>query len=161
MFKDLEDKDFLNAISRFLLEKPKLYPGDNFIALIRQVARPTLTETEGDVIELAFQAARDFGYMREKDALDWLKKKSPLVAAAVRRFGYLDICKSENSDVIRGQLRAIFKAEKERSRQAGGIVESAAHLKSGLPDSEKLIGLTEKIGKGKLKALPGGKKNAA
>lgn len=146
MFADLEGNQFLNAVTKFVLETPKLYPGDNFVAMIRQAAVPVLQETEGDVIELAFQAVRDFGYMRERDAMQWLKTKSPLVAAAVQRIGFLALCKCEEPDVIRGQLRAIFKGEKDRARQSGGIVESATHLEHGLPDNKKLIGLLNKIG---------------
>jgi hypothetical protein len=151
MFKDLSGPQFLDAVARFVMENPDLYPGSNFIAMIRQTARPTLQETEGDAIELAFEAVQKFGYMQERKALDWLKSKSPLVAASVRRFGYLDLCKGQNSDVMRGQLRAIFKAEKERSKKMGGIVVSAEHLNSGLPDNQKMIGLVEKVGK----KLPG------
>lgn len=154
MFQDISDSALLDAAVRFVTENPKLFPGDSFIAMIRQLAKPVLQETEGDVVELAFQAVRDFGYMRERDAMEWLKSKSPLIAASVRRIGYLELCRSEEPDVIRGQLRAIFKSEKDRSVQAGGIVESATHLNNGQPDNERLLSLTKNIGKS-LKVLPG------
>lgn len=154
MLQDISDGPLLDAAVRFVTETPKLFPGDSFIAMIRQIAIPILQETEGDVVELAFQAVRDFGYMRERDAMEWLKSKSPLIAASVRRIGYLELCRSEEPDVIRGQLRAIFKSEKDRSMQAGGIVESATHLNNGLPDNERLLSLTKNIGKS-LKVLPG------
>ena len=144
MFKDLDGQCFLNAVTRFVVETPKLYPGDNFIAIIRQIAVPTLQETEGDAIELAFEAARNFGRMREAEAMAWLKEKSPLIASVVGRFGFREICTSTEPDVIRGQLRAIFKGEKERSRQVGGIVESAKHLSGG--GNKQLLPLLGKIG---------------
>lgn len=159
MLHDIDDATLLDAAVRFGTETPDLYPGSNFIAKIRLIAKPSLQETEGDAIELAFQAVRDFGYMREKAAMEWLKSKSPLVAAAVRRIGFLEICRSEEPDVIRGQLRGIFKSEKDRAQTAGGIVETASDLKNGLPDNSRLIGLTQRIGK-TLKSLPGAK-NAA
>jgi|GEM_PF-2142695 len=152
MLRDISDAVLMEAVTRFVTEKTTLFPGDNFIALIRQIAVPSLIETEGDAIELAFEAVSLFGYVREKDAMVWLKERSPLIAAVVRRFGFLEICKSEEPDVVRGQLRAIFKGERDRAKIHGGIVESATHLGSGLPDSEKLIGLTQNIGKGR-KAL--------
>ena len=148
MFKDLDSQCFLNAVARFVVEVPKLYPGDNFIAIIRQMAVPTLQETEGDAIELAFEAARNFGYMREDEAISWLKEKSPLIAAVVNRFGFREICTSTEPDVIRGQLRAIFKGEKERSKQVGGIVESAKHLSRG--DNKQLLPLLNRIGNKRL-----------
>ena len=158
IYKQISDAELMAAASRFIAETTKIYPDDDPFAMIRELARPILPETEGDCVELAFEAVQSFGYMREKDAMDWLKARSPLVAAAVQRVGFLEICRSEEPDVIRGQLRAIFKAEKERSVKHGGVVESAKDLTGGLPDNAKLIGLTQNIGKS-LKA-PGGEKNA-
>jgi hypothetical protein len=159
IYKTISDPELMSAAARFIAETTKIYPDDDPFAMIRELARPILPETEGDCVELAFEAVQSFGYMREKDAMDWLKVRSPLVAAAVQRVGFLEICRSEEPDVIRGQLRAIFKAEKERSVKHGGVVESATHLTAGLPDNERLIGLTKNIGKS-LKVLPGGAKNA-
>ncbi len=159
IYKQISDAELMAAASRFVAETTKIYPDDDPFAMIRDLARPILPETEGDCVELAFEAVQSFGYMREKDAMDWLKARSPLIAAAVQRVGFLEICRSEEPDVIRGQLRAIFKAEKERSVKHGGVVESATHLTAGLPDNERLIGLTKNIGKS-LKVLPGGEKNA-
>ena len=159
IYKQISDAELMAAASRFIAETTKIYPDDDPFAMIRELARPILPETEGDCVELAFEAVQSFGYMREKDAMDWLKVRSPLVAAAVQRVGFLEICRSEEPDVIRGQLRAIFKAEKERSVKHGGVVESAKDLTGGLPDNSKLIGLTQNIGKS-LKALPGGIKDA-
>ncbi len=159
IYKHISDSELMSAAARFIAETVKIYPDDDPFAMIRELARPILPETEGDCVELAFEAVQSFGYMREKDAMDWLRSKSPLVAAAVQRVGFLELCRSEEPDVIRGQLRAIFKAEKERSIKHGGVVESATHLTAGLPDSERLIGLTKNIGKS-LKVLPGGAKDA-
>jgi hypothetical protein len=159
IYKHISDAELMAAASRFIAETTKIYPDDDPFAMIRELARPILPETEGDCVELAFEAASTFGYLRERDALDWLKTRSPLIAAAVQRVGFLEICRSESPDVIRGQIRAIFKSEKDRAKLHGGVVESAKDLIGGLPDSEKLIGLTQKIGKS-VKALPGGVKNA-
>ena len=157
IYKQISDAELMAAASRFIAETTKIYPDDDPFAMIRELARPILPETEGDCVELAFEAASTFGYMREKDALDWLKSRSPLIAAAVKRIGFLEICRSEEPDVIRGQIRAIFKSEKDRAKLHGGVVESAKDLAGGLPDNSKLIGLTQNIGK----LLPGGANNAS
>lgn len=149
--KDLSFDELKAALVVFAKQNKTLYPGDNWIAIIRDIARPVLSETEGDCIELAMEAIRKFGYMREESALEWIKEKSPVVAAAVRRVGFRDLCMSEQPDVIRGQLRAVFKTEKERAKQFGGIVETAKDLSGGLPFKDRLLQLTEKIGR---KALP-------
>lgn len=150
MFQDMSEQDFLNAITRFVMETPKLYPGDNWVAQVRQLAKPTLPETEGDCIELAFEAVSQFGYMREPEAMNWIETKSPLIAACVQRIGFQMICKSEEPDVIRGQLRATFKTEKERSKQFSGVVSTAQDFIGGQPQHDRLLPLVGKIGK----ALP-------
>ncbi|HMM59993.1 MAG TPA: hypothetical protein PKC25_07670, partial [Candidatus Rifleibacterium sp.] len=106
IYKQISDAELMAAASRFIAETTKIYPDDDPFAMIRELARPILPETEGDCVELAFEAVQSFGYMREKDAMAWLKARSPLVAAAVQRVGFLEICRSEEPDVIRGQLRA-------------------------------------------------------
>jgi hypothetical protein len=95
-------------------------------------ANPTFTETEGDAVELAFEAASRFGRYKEKEAMAWIRDKSKLVAAAVQRIGFLEICDSAQPDVIRGQLRAIFAAEKSRAIDTGVVVDSATQLDDGV-----------------------------
>lgn len=100
-------------------------------------ADPTFTETEGDAVELAFEAASRFGRYKEKEAMAWIRDKSKLVAAAVQRIGFLEICDSAQPDVIRGQLRAIFAAEKSRAIDTGVVVDSATQLDDGV--NKKLL----------------------
>lgn len=94
-------------------------------------ADPTFTETEGDAVELAFEAASRFGRYKEKEAMAWIREKSKLVAAAVQRLGFLELCNSTQPDVIRGQLRAIFATEKSRAVETGVVVDSATQLDDG------------------------------
>jgi hypothetical protein len=67
----------------------------------------------------------------------WIRDKSKLVAAAVQRIGFLEICDSAQPDVIRGQLRAIFAAEKSRAIEAGVVCDSATQLDGGV--NKKLL----------------------
>lgn len=92
---------------------------------------PTFTETEGDAVELAFEAASRFGRYKEAEAMAWIRERSKLVAAAVQRIGFLELCDSAQPDVIRGQLRAIFAAEKSRAIDTGVVVDSATQLEDG------------------------------
>ena len=137
MLHDISDEDLLNAVTRFITENTKLYPGDNFIAIIRQIAKPAFIETEGDAVELAFEAASMFGRYKEAEAMAWIRSKSKLVAAAVQRLGFLELCDSTQPDVIRGQLRAIFAAEKSRAKEIGAVCDSATQLDDGI--NKKLL----------------------
>jgi len=55
----------------------------------------------------------------------------------VQRIGFLEICDSMQPDVIRGQLRAIFAAEKSRAIEAGVVCDSATQLDDGI--NKKLL----------------------
>ena len=100
-------------------------------------AAPVFTETEGDAVELAFEAASRFGRYKEAEAMAWIREKSKLVAAAVQRLGFLELCNSAQPDVVRGQLRAIFAAEKSRAIEAGAVCDSATQLDDGI--NKKLL----------------------
>ena len=144
MLHDISDEDLLNAVTRFVTENTKLYPGDNFIAIIRQIARPAYIETEGDAVELAFEAASRFGRYKEAEAMCWIRDKSKLIASAVQRIGFLEICDSTQPDVVRGQLRAVFSAEKSRAIETGVVCDSATQLENG-SFNKKLIEVVDRL----------------
>lgn len=141
--------DRLNlAVTRFVAETKKLFPDDCPFAMIREMAQPSLTETIGDCLELLDEAVSRFGMYRESEALAWLEGKSPLVTASVRRIGFINYCMSEEPDVIRGQIRAVFEAEKGRSKTVGGVLPSATHLEAGDPPmilDSRVSGLLENL----------------
>jgi hypothetical protein len=132
IYEPIPGRLLLQAAERFYAETTKLYPDDDPFAMINRIANPTFTETEGDAVELAFEAASRFGRYKEKEAMAWIRDKSKLVAAAVQRIGFLEICDSAQPDVIRGQLRAIFAAEKSRAIDTGVVVDSATQLDDGV-----------------------------
>jgi len=137
IYSRLPDDALIQAADRFYAETTKLYPDDDPFAMINRIANPTFTETEGDAVELAFEAASKFGRYKEKEAMTWIRDKSKLVAAAVQRIGFLEICDSVQPDVVRGQLRAIFSAEKSRAIDTGVVVDSATQLDDGI--NKKLL----------------------
>jgi hypothetical protein len=55
----------------------------------------------------------------------------------VQRIGFLELCNSVQPDVIRGQLRAIFAAEKSRAIDTGVVCDSATQLDGGV--NKKLL----------------------
>lgn len=148
IFACLTDDELLVATGRFVRETKKIFPGDNPMAAILDLAKPKLVETSGDVIELAEEAVGKFGFYRVPEAMAWLEDKSSLCAAAIRRFGFREFCSAENAEVARGQLKAIFLEEKRRAESLGGVVRSAVDLNSdeipaALPQS-KFLRLVEK-----------------
>lgn len=131
IFEPISDDLLLRAGQRFVAEKTGIFPNEDPFAMILEMARPRQIETQGDAFELALESVRLFGHMREDEALKWLESKSPIIAATVRRFGFRELCTSENLEVVRGQMMAIFKAEKERATKYGEVIPSAVDLQKG------------------------------
>lgn len=156
IYAPVPDCALLEAAARWMAKTVKVWPDDDPLAEILQMAQPVMPETSGDCMELALEAISKFGRYHEDKADAWLKERSPLVAAVVRRFGFVNLCDCENLEVARGQIRAMFQEEKERAARLGGVLETAENLDSGkvLIDCDKKLeslinGLADR------KALPG------
>lgn len=80
-----------------------------------RLAKPELARTADEAWSYAISAVRTYGHLRWDEA----KKSMPGdVAEAVERFGFMDICMSENVDVVRGQfMRAWDNNSKRRAEQ--------------------------------------------
>jgi hypothetical protein len=131
IYSPVPDAALMEAATRFTAQTRNLYPGSDPFAMIFDMARPVLPETAGDCLELALEAIGKFGRYHEDKAMAWLKERSPLVAATVRRFGFVNLCDCENLEVARGQMRALFAEEKERAKTLGQVVETAKQLEGG------------------------------
>lgn len=144
--REEEAEEYLSALGTLLDAKEPEVKSD-------RSAAPIFTETEGDAVELAFEAASRFGRYKEKEAMAWIREKSKLVAAAVQRIGFLELCDSVQPDVIRGQLRAIFAAEKSRAIDTGVVIDSATQpdlgkSKGGLRICQRIVKLCTETGQG-------------
>lgn len=73
----------------------------------------------GEAWAMAMTAVGKFGWYEKDEALPWLEERSVLVAEAVRRFGYRDLCMFDLADVsiVRAQFREIFKSLKQRAER--------------------------------------------
>lgn len=138
IFEQVSDESLLQAAGRFMAETTRIFPTDDPLAMILEMAQRKNSETAGDCIELASEAVRKFGYMREPQAMAWVAEKSELCAAVLRRFGFLAFCNAENEEVARGQLRRIYDEEKARFKRTGQVLGSATELKGG--ETPKLAG---------------------
>lgn len=147
IYAPIPDETLMIVGQRFVAEKTGIYPTEDPFAMILEMARPRDIETQGDVFELAIEAVKTFGYMREAEAMKWLKSCSPIIAATVTRFGYQELCMNpvDQLGVARGQMMAIFKAEKERAAKFGEVFPSAVELQKGnfpaLPGSVTVLKL--------------------
>lgn len=133
IYREIEDEILMNAAARWVATTTKVFPGDCPFSRIREMAGEGAKTTQGDMIELANESVSRFGMYREDQAIAWLEEKSPLAAAAMRRFGFREYCTSDKPDVARGQLRAIFQAEAERADTIGYVQGTAQSLEGGKP----------------------------
>lgn len=156
------DEQFLDAISSFVLNTPKLYPTDNWLAMLIDRLKPKIRETVGDVTELILDVISSVSFIYPNEATDrklmWLKEKSPITYAIGSRIGWREMAECTNLDVLRGQIRAIAEAEIDRTNETGQIAFSAKNV----VEKREMIALKDIIpqldirrkNEGKEKALP-------
>jgi len=120
-----------------VLSTAKYFPA---VAEIREAATElttplpmTAAEAWGQVME----AVRKFGSYRAKEAMEWM---DPQVANMVRRFGFVDICRSEEIGVIRGQFIKLWESQSKREKELSVMPAQIKQLILGVADKKKLLG---------------------
>lgn len=78
-----------------------------------KAVNPALSIGADEAWGLVHKAISRFGYSRQRDALDSMP---PPVARCVERFGWREICLSEEQDVVRGQFRRAFETQLAREK---------------------------------------------
>ena len=144
------EQQFIDAVNSFVLNTTKLYPSDNWLAMLLNNMKPKIKETAGDVVELIFDVLRSvsFSYPNIKtvEKMEWLKSKSPIAYAVGNRLGWKQMAVSENYDVLRGQIRTLAEAEIARANQNGYIASTAEDV----VEDKNLIPLISSISDKKL-----------
>lgn len=132
ILQNTSDHDLNKAIEKFM-SCTKLYPDDDPFAIIYSYTKPVVLETFGDCIQLIEELPGKFGRNREKEAFEWLSRKSPLCAAVLTRFGYQNLCNSpaESLEFTRSSIGKLFEQEKARANETKQILPSALELSSG------------------------------
>ena len=122
IFSQMDPKKLQEACGKFML-LPKVFPGDDPFAMIREMAleKFEVLETPGDILELLIDTVLTFGRNREVEALKFLRDKSLLAYATAKKFGFTSLCTSELNEFVKSQIFTIFKAEKERFEKTGTI----------------------------------------
>ena len=141
------DEQFLDAVSSFVLNTPKLYPTDNWLAMLIDSLKPKVQETIGDITELIIDVISSVSFIypseETENKLQWLKEKSPISFAVGNRIGWRSMAECTNIDVLRGQIRSIAEAEIDRANKIGQITLSAKEFVQLLGDSNKKLLIKE------------------
>lgn len=96
--------------------------------------------TAAEAWGMTLRAIKNFGHMREKEALESLPKEAAKIA---RWLGWRELCHSENVDVSRGQYMKMFETQTRRQQELAIMP----------PDVRRLVGAV-----GEALALPGERK---
>lgn len=132
MLKDLDYKAVQVAVKAYIATKR--FPPT--IADIRLMAQPPKTDWSDAWGEIE-RAIRQFGWARPKEALESM---SPKTREIVKRFGWQEICTSENTGVLRGQFRAAYEAytdTEQRKELTNGHTERIGGTAQHKADNEK------------------------
>lgn len=82
-------------------------------AEVLKAANPDLRIDADEAWGLVVQAIRKYGYTRPQEALASLPEP---VARCARRFGWRELCLSEEPDVVRGQFRRAYETQFAREK---------------------------------------------
>ncbi len=113
------------------------------IAIQRHIATnrypPTIADLRGSVSpkekdwsegwEEVKRAIRKYGSYREKEALDSM---SPLTREIVQRFGFKEICMSENEDVSRANFRMAYEQSAKKNNELNVLPETVKVRLNGI-----------------------------
>lgn len=141
MLSDLPDLLVVAAVKRMIATNP--YPPT--IADVRKNAVDAADMAQGNVIG----SAEAWGYvskaMRKHGSYSPGEARAsmpPEVWAMVERFGWRDMCMSENIDVIRGQFKSMWEGTEKRRRENAMVPESLREsmAKIGVADLKLLEG---------------------
>jgi hypothetical protein len=103
------------AAKRSLLESQ--YPTFPSVGVLRKLALEAVSghlPNTGDAWEMARKTILRFGYYREKQGMASLH---PMVREAVERFGWKEMCDSENPSVLHAQFRGVYERILERQER--------------------------------------------
>jgi len=107
--RDLDDRDFLKAISKLVMTTKDINRATNLIALIRDHAIPedvSAGEAWGDVLK-QISSIGSYGQPNFKD---------PLTAKVVACIGWRNLCLSENIAIERAHFLKIYETLAKRNR---------------------------------------------
>lgn len=128
-FSRLTDEQFLNGIQKFVFEIKKLYPSDNWIAILLDICKPKLRENANDVTRLIMDTISNYNYYDPegfRNSLNKLKKQSPIAYATGERLGWTDMVQTSNMEVLRGQIFRSAEMEIKRANETGIIQINAS-----------------------------------
>jgi len=92
---------------------------------LTQPAQMTAIDAWGEVLK----AIRYYGFYREKEAMAFLP---PEVANLVRKFGWREICTSEQPEVIRAQFRMAWETQAARQKELAVLPAEIREMIAGV-----------------------------
>lgn len=134
MFSDLP-YELAEAALIKVLSTTKFWPT---VAEIReaaaQISQPKVLEASeawGQVME----GLRKFGLYQAQDAMNWF---SPEIRMMVKRFGWWEICHTDNIDVVRGQFIKAWDAHAKGQREMAVLPGPIREMIEGMAEAKAL-----------------------
>jgi len=120
MFSDIPKEKFEKAVAR-VITTSKFFPTvAEIMENLNDHHNPVAIEAWGEVTA----AVKKFGWVRPEEAHQSL---SPLTRKVVESIGWMEICQSEESDVIRGQFMNHYNSLLTRTERIESMPERLLH----------------------------------
>lgn len=114
LLKDIDGKTLLLAIKTYAsTEKFAPKPSQ-----IREMAIITTRETRDwtEGWDLVLRSVGRFGYYRESEALDWIRKQDETAAESIRRLGYKNLCEADDQMAVRANFRQAYNNQQSKNK---------------------------------------------
>ena len=120
MFTEVPKEKFEKAVAR-VITTSKFFPTvAEIMENLKENSHPVAIEAWGEVTA----AIKKYGWVKPDEAHESL---SPLTRKVVESIGWLDICQSEESDVIRGQFMNHYNSLLNRTEKVETMPERLLH----------------------------------
>lgn len=114
LLKDIDGKTLSLAIKTYAsTEKFAPKPSQ-----IREMAIITTRETRDwtEGWDLVLRSVGRFGYYRESEALDWIRKQDETAAESIRRLGYKNLCEADDQMAVRANFRQAYNNQQSKNK---------------------------------------------
>ncbi len=135
LLKDLEDKDFIEAIKIICHTLQEIYPGSNTIAKIRDIALNDSKKVAGLAWAEILKEISRVGYVGKP------KFSQDVITQAVEFIGWRNLCCSVNIGVERAHFLKVYPQLMDREKK-----DEVKKIGSNQEGTKKLTDLTKDIG---------------
>ncbi len=114
LLKDIDKRTLLLAIKTYATTQKFAPKPSQIREMALMTTRETRDWTEG--WDLVLRSIGRFGYYRESEALDWIRKQDEIASESIRRLGYKNLCEADDQMTVRANFRQAYNNQLSKNK---------------------------------------------